>query len=60
MKLIGLLLAIGGWLLPVAGLTWTSSMGVRLILCLIGIAITITGILGFMNKAYVCEAVWKK
>jgi hypothetical protein len=60
MKLIGFLLSVGGWLLAVAGVTWTSSTGVRLIFCLAGIAITITGILGFLNKGYVQNAVWKK
>jgi len=60
MKFMGLLLTVGGWLLPVAGLTWTSSLAVRLILCLIGIAVTLTGILGFLNPAYLKDAVWKK
>ena len=60
MKFLGLLLTVGGWLLPVAGLTWTSSLAVRLILCAIGIAVTLVGILGFLNPAYVKDAVWKK
>ncbi len=60
MKFFGLLLTVCGWLLPVAGLTWTSSLTVRLILCLIGIAMTLTGILGLLNPAYLKDAVWKK
>ena len=60
MKFMGLLLAVCGWLLPVAGLTWTSSLGVRFVLCVIGIAITLTGILGVLNPAYVKDAIWKK
>ena len=60
MKYVGLLLTVGGWLLPVAGLTWTSSLAVRFILCLIGIGMCLTGILGFINRAYVKEAIWKK
>lgn len=60
MKFVGLLLAVCGWLLPVAGLTWTSSFAVRLILSLIGIGLCLTGILGFLNRAYVRNAIWKK
>lgn len=60
MKLIGLLLAVIGWLLPVASLTWTSSLAVRFICVLIGIALCLTGILGFINRAYVKQAIWKK
>ena len=60
MKFIGLLLAVCGWLLPVAGLTWTSSLAGRFIFALIGIALCLTGILGFLNRAYVKEAIWKK
>lgn len=60
MKLVGLLLAVCGWLLPVAGLTWTSSLAARFIFALIGIALCLTGILGFLNPAYVKQAIWKK
>ena len=60
MKLIGLILTVCGWLLPLAGLTWTSSLTVRLILSLIGIGLCLTGILGFLTRAYLKEAIWKK
>ena len=60
MKFVGVLLAVCGWLLPVVSLTLTSSLAVRFILALIGIAMCLTGILGFLNRAYVKEAIWKK
>jgi predicted phage tail protein len=60
MKLLGILLAVAGWLLPVIGLTLTSSTGVRMFLCILGIAITLTGILSVLNKAHQKEAVWKR
>jgi hypothetical protein len=60
MKIVGLLLAVLGWLLPVASLTWTSSLAARFIFALVGIAMCLTGILGFLNKAYVKQAIWKK
>jgi hypothetical protein len=60
MKFVGVLLAVCGWLLPVASLTLTSSLAARFIFALIGIAMCLTGILGFLNRAYVKEAIWKK
>lgn len=60
MKLAGVLVTLCGWLLPVVGLTWTSSLTVRFILALVGIGLCLVGILGLLNPAYVKDAVWKK
>jgi hypothetical protein len=59
MKLAGILLAIAGWLIPVVGLTVTSSNAARLFLCVLGIAVALFGILGVLNKAHQKQAVWK-
>lgn len=60
MKLVGILLAVFGWLLPVVGLSLTSSTGVRMFLCILGIAITLFAILGVLNRAHLKEAIWKQ
>jgi predicted phage tail protein len=60
MKIVGVLLAVVGWLLPVLGVTMTSSLGVRYVLCFLGIAITLTGIIAVLNRAHLKDAVWKK
>jgi hypothetical protein len=60
MKVIGLLLALAGWLVPVIGLTATDSMSARLILCAVGMAGCVVGILGFINGSYLKQALWKK
>jgi hypothetical protein len=60
MRLLGILLLLCGWLLPVAGLTWTTSLGLRLTLCLLGIVLCAIAILGFLNRFYVKQAIWKK
>ena len=60
MKTLGLLLALAGWLIPVAGLTMTSSLGARYVLCFLGMATCLVGILGFLNGAYLKQAIWKK
>ena len=59
MKFMGLLLAIAGWLVALAALFVTQSNGARLGLVSLGIAITIFGILGVLNSAYLKQAIWK-
>lgn len=59
MKLVGLLVTVCGWLLPILGLDLTSSLAGRFIFVLIGIGLCLTGILGILNPAYVKHAVWK-
>ena len=59
MKLIGLVMAVLGWLVPVLTLVITQSIVARMLLCLIGLAISLVGILVVMNKAHLKEAIWK-
>ena len=59
MRLVGLLLAVVGWLIPVVGLTITQSLGARFVLVVLGIGISLFGILGMLNKAHLKNAIWK-
>lgn len=59
MKLIGLLMTIMGWLIPVSVLTLTQSTAARMIVSLVGIAISLVGILVVLNKAHLKNAIWK-
>jgi len=59
MRLVGLLLAVVGWLIPVVGLTVTQSLGARFTLVLLGIGISLFGILSVLNKAHQKNAIWK-
>ena len=60
MKLVGVLLALFGWLLPVVALNMTSSTGVRMFLCILGIGITLVAILSVLNTAHQKEAIWRQ
>jgi hypothetical protein len=60
MKLVGILLAIFGWLLPVIGLTMTTSTGARMFLCILGIGVAFGGILKVLNDAHQKQAIWKR
>lgn len=59
MKLVGLLMAIAGWLIPVASLPLTQSTALRMTLSLVGLAVSLFGILVVMNKAHLKNAIWK-
>jgi len=59
MKLIGLVMALAGWLIPVVTLVITQSNTARLLICLVGLAVSLVGILVVMNKGHLKEAIWK-
>ena len=59
MKILALVVALLGWLLPVFGLILTDSNTIRLALCLLGIGLCGFAILGMLNPAYVKHAIWK-
>jgi len=58
-KIIGLLLVLVGWLLPILTLGIAQSTAARMVLSLLGIAITLVGILGVLNKVHLKSAIWK-
>jgi hypothetical protein len=60
MKLVGILLAFFGFVICVLSLAATASVGGRLAMVLAGLAISLFGILGLLNKAYQKEAIWRK
>ncbi len=60
MILIGLLVTLLGFVISVLSLTLTSSVGGRLVIVLLGIAVSLFGIVGLLNKHYLKNAIWKK
>ncbi len=60
MKIVGILLALAGWLLPVVALSITQSTAARFGAAVVGILISLVGILGVLNKAHQEHAIWKK
>jgi hypothetical protein len=60
MKLAGVLIAVFGWLFAMSGLLITASNGGRLTFCILGIAVSLFGVLSVLNKAHQKEAVWKR
>jgi hypothetical protein len=60
MVLVGILLAFLGFVISVLSLAITSSVGGRLVIILAGLALSLFGIIGVLNKAYLKNAIWKK
>jgi predicted phage tail protein len=60
MAFAGLIVTFLGFLVAAASVGLTSSTTVRLVLVLIGICMSLGGILGLINPAYQKNAVWKR
>ena len=60
MAIAGLLVTLLGFVIAVASLGATSSVGGRMVMTLIGLAVSLFGIIGLINPAYQKNAPWKK
>jgi hypothetical protein len=60
MALVGLVITFVGFLLAAGSVGISSSTTVRLVLVLVGIVISLGGIMGPINQAYQKNAVWKR
>ena len=60
MVFAGLAVTVLGFVVSVASLSVASGTSGRLVLVLVGIGISLTGILGVLNRAYLANAIWKK
>ena len=60
MAVVGLAVTLFGFLLAAASVGISSGNTVRLGIVLVGIVISLVGILGVINPAYQKTAVWKK
>jgi len=60
MKLAGVVITFVGFLIAVASLGTASSTGARLGMVLVGIMVSLIGIFGVLNRAYLKDAIWKR
>jgi hypothetical protein len=58
-KLIGVLLALGGWLVVLFGLHLTANVSGRMTTSIIGLGVTLVGILYVLPSAVNKNAIWK-
>ncbi len=60
MVIAGLIVTFAGFLISVFSLGMTSSTGGRMGVVLVGIAVSLFGIIGLLNPAYMKKANWKR
>ena len=60
MVLAGILITVLGFIISVLSLGMTSSVGGRMAMVLVGLAASLTGIMGVINRAYLKNAIWRK
>ena len=60
MVLVGLAVAVLGFVISFASLGVASDVTTRMVMVLAGIAVSLFGILGIVSKAYLKDAIWKK
>ena len=57
---IGILVTLLGFVIAVMGLGMTDSVNTRMIMALVGIAVSLFGIMGLIIPAYNKTAIWRK
>ena len=60
MILIGVLITLLGFVISLMSLSLTQSVNARMIMVLVGIAVSFAGIGGVINRAYLKNAIWRK
>ncbi len=60
MRLLGVLVVLGGWVVAMSGLFLTTAAGGRILIACFGIGISLYGSLGILNGYYLERAIWKK
>ena len=60
MIFIGILITLLGFVLAVLSLGMTSSVGGRMTMVLIGLAVSLAGIIAVLNRAFLKNAIWRR
>ena len=60
MALVGLVITFAGFLIAASSVGVMDSAGGRLVMVLAGIVVSLFGIIGVLNPAYMKDAIWKK
>jgi hypothetical protein len=56
----GIVVTLLGFLISIFSLGMTSSVTARLIIVLVGIVVSLIGIIGVLNRHYLSNAIWRK
>jgi len=56
----GILVTLLGFIIAVASLGMSSSVGGRMVIVLVGLVVSLVGIIGLINPAFQKKAAWRK
>ena len=57
---LGILVTLLGFIITVLSLGVTASVSGRMSMVLIGLAVSLTGIIGVLNRAFLKNAIWRR
>jgi hypothetical protein len=60
MVIAGIVITLLGFLISVASLGIASDTMVRLVIVVVGMAVSLVGIIGVINRAYLAKAIWRR
>ncbi len=60
MTIAGIVVTFAGFLIALFSVGMTADNTMRLIIVLVGIAVSLIGIIGVLNRACLSNAIWKK
>jgi len=60
MAIVGLVITLVGFMVAVGSLGIANSNTMRFVIVLVGILVSLVGIMGVLNQAYMKDAIWKK
>jgi hypothetical protein len=60
MTLAGLIVTVLGFLIALASLTIATGVNARLGIVIVGLIVSLVGIIGLINPAYMKTAIWRK
>ena len=60
MAIAGLLVTLLGFIIAVASLGMSSSVSGRMVIVLVGLVVSLVGIIGLINPAFQKKAIWRK
>jgi hypothetical protein len=60
MAILGIAVTFLGFIISVLSLSMTASVGGRMTMVLVGLAVCLAGIIGLLNPAYMKNAIWRK
>ena len=60
MILVGILVTVFGFAISLLSLGMASTVTARLVMVLVGIMVSLLGIIGLINRAYLKNPIWKR